>query len=106
MKNYLRIQPFKLTNCNLVVTNKQQRRGLFIRNPTRIIDNAGNELIASQFTLGANSGPTSAKNELSTNIPLKANIIFRGAISDNIILFDISSYADGRGYFNVEFKRQ
>ncbi|HEY9804855.1 MAG TPA: hypothetical protein V6D25_31265 [Leptolyngbyaceae cyanobacterium] len=87
------------------MTNKQQRRELIIENKTRIIDNAGNELVASEFSLGSEKG-SSASNDLSTNIPMKASVTFRGAIGSNIILFDIKAYTRGPGHFNVEFKQK
>jgi hypothetical protein len=93
-----------ITQCDLVVTNKQPKRVLSIGNPTRIVDDAGNELIASQFTLGAISSKYGVENELSTDIPVKASVIFTGAIGENIKLFDIKAYVYQRGSFNVEFK--
>nr|MDZ8287561.1 hypothetical protein [Nostoc sp. ChiSLP01] len=94
-----------IMTCNLVVTNKQQRRRLDLYcGDTRIVDAAGNELRAIQVTLGtqwsSNCG-YAAGNDMSMNIPMKASATFRGLITDNIILFDI--YANG---FHVEFKQR
>jgi hypothetical protein len=84
-----------LVKCDLVVNNKQQRRYLKIyASHSRLIDDAGNELRGSEAMLGSQGG----SNELSTDIPMKASITFRGAIGDKIKLFDISTFN-----FNVEF---
>jgi hypothetical protein len=94
---------YNVTRCDLVISNKLSKRVLYIKNPTRIIDDAGNELIASGFRLGAVSSKYHVKNELSTNIPIKASITFQGSVSDNIKLLNIGAETHGRGSFNVEF---
>ncbi|PHJ56245.1 hypothetical protein VF14_27490 [Nostoc linckia z18] len=81
----------RVTRCDLVVKNTtRERRGLSIGSRTRIIDDLGNELDASSFTLGSNQNNwPQAVNDLPANTSLKANIIFRGDIGSNIILLDI-----------------
>lgn len=98
---------YNVTRCELAVENKREKRTLqIVVNKTRIIDDAGNEIIASQATLGSRNGRYGVINDLTTNVPVRASITFNGLIGEKINLLDISFYMQGTGYFNAEFKRK
>lgn len=59
--------------CEVLITNNDQDRSLYLRDSIRIIDDSGNELTASKIKFGAGS-PYDVN--LATNIPVKASFVF------------------------------
>ncbi|MDZ8031404.1 hypothetical protein [Nostoc sp. DedSLP04] len=98
---------YNVTNCELAVENKLEKRRLqIVVGKTRIIDDTGNELVASQASFGSKKGRYGIINDMSTNVPIKASVTFSGLIGENINLLDISCYSHGSGHFNAEFKKK
>ncbi|MDZ7991143.1 MAG: hypothetical protein RM022_006375 [Nostoc sp. EfeVER01] len=96
---------YNITKCDLAVENTLEKRTLqIVVNKTRIIDDAGNELVASQATFGSKKHQYGVSNDMSTNVPIRASVTFSGLLGEKINLLDISCYMQGTGFFNAEFK--
>ncbi|MEA5507487.1 hypothetical protein VB735_31220 [Halotia wernerae UHCC 0503] len=95
--------------CTLLITNKGEERNLVIFGnygriaQSRIIDDAGNEALASKVTFGKKSNRAYVSNKMLRNIPTKATIVFKGLTSNDISVISISARSnDTYQTFNVK----
>jgi hypothetical protein len=97
--------------CTLLITNKIEERKLTLYGSygrlgqSKIISSSGNEVIASQVTFGKKSNRAYVTRVMLTNIPLKATVVFKGVIENDINVVSITASSKSSSYrrFNVNF---
>jgi len=98
--------------CNVLIENVQNtERKIAIyanvsrRSFSRVVDNNGNEILASSAQLGSSSSERAAETYLTPGVPVRASISFEATPEGGVRLIDLGCYlyGPGGGSFDVEF---